>query len=254
MIRIEFKQSWRYFNKGQIIELDDSKSIVFVGDNGSGKSSLMILILINSIRNKLKSENKEYEWYNLDNNMKNLLGHGAYYELFEDFDRICCIDDDSNKDYKYFNLDLFNLTKIDEEQALNASELAFSIDLRSLSHGESSLNQIFDFVDKHNKDKKLCYMFDEPDANLAIKHAVVFGQYFSEKGRLILSLHHPYTISQYKEVYWLYSTYDNDGKRIGTELSKISGKEYVNTMINEGCRILKEQMGISITKNDIINL
>ena len=34
----------------------------------------------------------------------------------------------------------------------------------------------------------------------------------------------------------------------------ISGKEYVNTMINEGCRILKEQMGISITKNDIINL
>lgn len=254
MIRIEFKRNWRYFNEGQIIELDDSKSIVFVGDNGCGKSSLMILILINSIRNKLKSENKECEWFNLDNDMKNLLGNGTYYRLFNDFDNICHIDDDSNKNYVYFDLNLFNLTKIDNEMSLNGSELAFSINLRSLSHGESALNQIFDFVDKHNKDKNICYMFDEPDANLAIKHDVVFGQYFSEKGRLILSLHHPYTISQYKEVYWLYPVYDNDGKRIGTEISKISGKEYVNKMVDEGCRILKEQMGISITKDDIINL
>lgn len=154
MIRIEFKKSWRYFNEGQIIELDNSKSIILVGDNGSGKSSLMILILINSIRNKLKSENKECEWFNLDNDAKNLLELGKYYNLFEDFDNICNIDDDSNRNYAYCDLNLFDLSKIDNDMTLSASNLAFSMDLRSLSHGESALNQIFDFIDRHNKDKE----------------------------------------------------------------------------------------------------
>lgn len=248
MITIKFKKNWRYFNKDQIIELDNSKSIIFVGDNGCGKSSLMLLIYINSLRNQLKKENKDYNYFDLSNHDRDILGT-VNISIFDNFDDICEINDSLNNDYTYFNLDCFNLNKIDNTMHLSTSQIATHMSLIELSHGESCLNQIFNFIDENNGKNK-SYIFDEPDANISIKHAIVFGKYFNENSRLIVSLHHPYTINQYKKVYWIQSVIENE-KRIGTKIVTLSGKDYVNTMIESGCKIAYEQLGISISREEI---
>jgi predicted ATPase len=247
LITIKFLKDYRFFNKNQIIKLDDSKAIIFVGDNGSGKSTLIYLIYIASIMERLKANNEEIGFFNLTDEEQALLGTDRYH-LFTNFNKICEVTFDKPYECALFTPYDFDLGKdLDLRNNPSACDVALSIQLRELSKGESYLNQFFNFIEKTNaeisKEKKhIMMIFDEPDCGLAIKHCLVFSKYLNEDYPLIVSLHNAITIKEYSQVYWIKPTFDEFDKRNGTDISIISGKEYVDSMILEGYEIIKREL------------
>lgn len=248
MIKIKFLKDYRYFKKDQIIELDDSKTIVLVGDNGSGKSTILDLIYIASLRNYLKNKNEECAVYNLPKYVNKVMNY-AKYNLFNKFDSICEIKFDNDYNFVYYNIDAFDITKdIDtRSSSCTAEDVAISVMLRDMSRGEKSLNQFFDSIETYNKlhktDKNIRLIIDEPDSNVSIKHQVVLGKYLNTPNPIgILALHNNLCIKPFEKVYWVKPIFDELDKtcRIGTDMILTSGEEYVNYMISEGNRIIKE--------------
>lgn len=237
MITIEFLSDYNGFKEGSKYSFDDSKAIILVGDNGSGKSTILNTIWIGSIRQRLKEANETPDFFNLTPQERNSLGT-KLYNFFNAFDNIVKINL-TNTNYSKFDMDTFDLSKIDNTHSLRSSEIVTSMQLKNLSQGESKLNQFFDFVESESKkDRK--FIFDEPDSNISIKHAVVLGKYLNEKSdKIIMSLHHPLTIEQYEHVYYLEEEIVNN-KRIGTNIIEMNGKDYVNMMISKGNEIIEK--------------
>lgn len=250
-IRIEFLIDFRSFKKGSVYEFDTDKAIIIVGDNSSGKSTLMNILYCHFIRSKL-CEN-EYNDGSLPSiQYKALFGSPkshTRYIYHNVFDIAKVTYPDNFYFFKYSTFD-YSIEAADlNDPRISSDIIAKRVYLNSMSRGEIEFENLTDFINefKSVKDAKFdnWVIFDEPDNSLSIRHSKILPYYFdyNTPGKILI-LHHPYTIELAEKVYYLKKIKDDTGKSIKVDMLVCSGKEFLNDMLKESEKCVKEMLGV----------
>lgn len=278
MIKIKFLKDYHRFKEGQEFEFKTDKSIVFVGDNGTGKSILLRLIYAKALFDEgMKDEKTKRLYDGIDedgssitsdiikdlqrnhaiNNIAALGGIPPFKEKFlEDYinKRVAEVDIDiKNFTARMYDMETMNLANTSDADGLANDRLSSSKDyatilishlgLTNTSKGESTLNQMFNFIDDNmdsDREGKLkhCLILDEVDSGVSVKHAEVLTKYLNPeyKGK-IMSFHNPILIQSCKRVYWINKDYDNN-----ITIKECSGQEYLDAMKKEAQEIIDQMI------------
>lgn len=204
-ISIKFNIDFRNFKKGQYFEFNLDKSLCFCGDNGTGKSTIVQLIVYKSIINfieKSKINNddtisinnllyEKYKYINYNSEFKSLIQNNSIEIELNNFDfNIFCLD---NSDNRHLNI-------YDEDNFENVINHFSNI---TISNGESKLGQLYTFLQtpgliKNNK----WLIIDEPDSNASCVQSYMLCEYFPKTRGIILICHNPILIKSFDNVYY----------------------------------------------------
>lgn len=273
MIKIKFLKDYHGFKEGQEFEFKTDKSIVFVGDNGTGKSTLLRLIYAKAlfdegmrnedIRNKFNDNSKSELIRSLSKShalqdIASIGGIPQFKDKFlEDYVNKCVADvtitNIKNFTARMYDMNMANLANTEDADNLAnnrktsskdyATILATHLGLTNMSKGESTLNQMFDFI-KNNMDPeregklKRWLILDEVDSGVSVKHAEVLTKYLNpEYSGKIMSFHNPILIQNCKRVYWINKDIDNH-----ITIKECSGQEYLDAMKKEAQEIIDQMI------------
>jgi predicted ATPase len=164
---VYFEEDYRTFKKGSKIEFRKGVNLI-VGDNGTGKSSLLSLLL--SLRSG-KLTNGTITIKTMDNIVNNTYAY--------DFEK----DNIRTKSY------------------LSEGNAAFEVCSKFKSHGEVNKSVIKSITRLLTNDDII--IVDEPDMALSVKSIIWLGKFFHKVGKntqIIAAVHNPYLMLQEKEI------------------------------------------------------
>jgi predicted ATPase len=181
---ITFKQDFRCFKKDDTFEFRQGINVL-VGDQGSGKSTLIELI-------RLKFEPK----HSIDSNDSSY--RAKYIDLHNKIDDLVEIKTSENSKCIAFD---FERESARDMSMLHFDMISEQIASMHLSHGQSVLILLKRILDKvlKSKDNIETILFDEPDASLSPRSCYSLLEIFrglveKYKKQLIISAHNPILI------------------------------------------------------------
>lgn len=215
MIKIIFNKKFRIFPKGYAVEFNSDR-IVLVGDNGTGKSTLMLILLA-----KLFLDNNVRSLY-LDNIL------GTFIDAIEDKEII--VETTTSPLPVIMDVDKFNNAGRIKSDLGGIAALSRFFEGSRQSTGEKKFEEVLDnirishdgFADRKSDDGTLL-MLDEPDASLNIVRLLKLKKELESVSQYFVIYHNPYIISKEKEVYYLSLRKD----KMAAKVKKISGKDYI---------------------------
>lgn len=249
-IRIEFLIDFRSFKKGSVYEFATDKAIIIVGDNGTGKSTLMNILYCHFIRSKLCKDG-----YNDDSlqaiQYKALFGspksHARY--IYHNVFNIAKVTyPDNFYFYKYSTSDYSIETADSNDPRISSDVFAKQVYLNSMSRGEVEFENLTDFINEFKSVRNTKFdnwvIFDEPDNSLSIRHSKILPYYFdyNTPGKILI-LHHPYTIELAEKVYYLKKVKNDTDESVYVSMSVCSGVDFLNDMLKESEKCVEEMLG-----------
>jgi len=215
MIKITFNEEFRVFPKNYVAEFDSDK-VVLVGDNATGKSTLMLIIVT-----KLFMDIGFRSVF-----LDNALGEYAYAikqnEIIVELDKKMLPVVRDEEDFNNFSL-------VQHDQGGIPSIVRF-LNASIQSSGEKKLEEILDNIEiqkrgyeDHIAEDGCLLLLDEPDANLSLASLLKLRKELATVDKYFIIYHNPYMISKEKEVYYL----NLDKHQMACKLRKISGETYI---------------------------
>ena len=215
MITITFNEEFRTFPKNYVAKFDNDK-VVLVGDNATGKSTLMLIIV-----SKLFMD-IGFKSVFLDNALGKYMYAIKKNEITVETDKETLPVIRDEEDFNNFSL-------VQNEQGGIPSIVRY-LNASIQSSGEKKLEEVLDNIDIQKRgyaDYKakdgLLLLLDEPDANLSLASLLKLRKELETVDKYFIIYHNPYMISKEKEVYYLRL----GENQMACKLRKISGETYI---------------------------